>query len=548
MARTDYDLVTVGSGSAAFAAAIRATTLGARVALVEAGAVGGTCVNVGCIPSKALLAAAETYHRAGAHPFAGITIAPVGVDMAKLVAGKDEIIETLQREKYLELAESYGFEIISGHARFIGPTRVRVAGKELAASRFLIATGAAPFVPSIPGLAEAGYLTSTTAMALDHLPESLVLIGGNFIGLEMGQLFADLGVRVTLVEALDRLAPGEEPEVSAWITDVLTDQGVEVVTSATVVGVEGGEPKAVIVESDGARRRLETADILVATGRRPVLEGLGLDVARIQLDERGLILDDELRTTNPAVYAAGDVTGAPQFVYVAAAQGTLAADNAVGAASRRMDYTALPRVTFTSPTIAAVGMTDAQAQTAGYDCECRVLELANVPRTQVNRDLRGGIKVVTSYLTPPTRSSAPSSPPSSSKRATPREPVCGPRPPRPRVCRRAGAHPADGGQGGAAPGRRPGAAHPERPGGDATVTSGLRRGHLGGHLENRGTHGRRRVRPCGRAGRRRPGHHLRPRRRALGPHRVLRGTGHPGGATRRALRPHATSRHTKNPL
>ena len=393
--RRDFDFVTLGSGSAAFAAAIRASNLGSRVAMVEAATLGGTCVNVGCIPSKALLAAAETYHRAGHHPFAGVATAEVGVDLAALMAGKDEIVGTLRREKYLELAESYGFEIISGHAAFTGPDRLDVEGTTLSASAFLLATGSAPFVPAVPGLQEAGYLTSTTATALDRLPDSLVVIGGNYIGLEMGQLFADLGVKVAIVEALGRLAPGEEPEVSAWITQVLADQGIDVLTGARVLGVEPACPKTVQVEAGGARRGLQAAEILVATGRRPVLDGLGLDAAGVTLDRRGrLVLDGQLRTTNPAIWAAGDVTGAPQFVYLAAAQGTLAADNAVGGAAREMDYTALPRVTFTTPTIAAVGLTDEAAQAAGYDCECRVLDLVHVPRARVNRDTRGGIKVV----------------------------------------------------------------------------------------------------------------------------------------------------------
>lgn len=391
----DFDLVTIGSGSAAFAAAIRATNIGARVAMVEAGTVGGTCVNVGCIPSKALLAAADTYQAAGAGRFPGVATAQAGVDMATLVAGKDDIVSALRQEKYLDLATEYGFEIITGPAAFTGADRLAVDGREIPASRFLVATGSAPFIPPIPGLAEVGYLTSTTAMGLDRLPESLIVIGGNYIGLEMGQLFADLGVKVTIVEALDRLAPNEEPEVSAWITEALQEQGVEVVTSATVTAVEPGEPTTVIGERAGKQLQLTGEKILVAAGRRPVLEALGLEAAGVALDQHGrLVLDDRLATTNPNVYAAGDVTGAPQFVYVAAAQGTLAADNAIGGSDRTMDYTALPRVTFTTPAIAAVGLTDAQAQVAGYDCDCRVLELGHVPRARANRDSRGGIKLV----------------------------------------------------------------------------------------------------------------------------------------------------------
>lgn len=391
----DYDLLVIGGGSAAFAAAIRATNLGTRVAIVERSTVGGTCVNVGCIPSKNLLAAAETYRKAGYHPFSGIATHRSGVDMGSLVGMKGDVVAMLRRAKYLDLAESYGFEIIKGNARFISSDAVEVDGREIRAGRFLIATGAAPWAPPIEGLQDSGYLTSTTAMDLKELPESLIVIGGNYIGLEMGQLFSNLGTKVTIVEALERIAPLEEPEISDWMTRILTEEGIEIATSAKVVRVESGVRKAVVAEFDGSERRFEADEVLVATGRRPVLDGLDLKNAGIELDQRGmLVLDDELRTTNPRVFAAGDVTGAPQFVYVAAAQGTLAADNAIQEAHRKMDYSALPRVTFTHPNIAAVGLTDAQAQEQGYLCECRVIDLRHVPRAVVNLDTRGAIKIV----------------------------------------------------------------------------------------------------------------------------------------------------------
>lgn len=392
---TDHDFVAIGAGSAAFAAAIRAASLGARVAIVERNTVGGTCVNVGCIPSKNLLAASETYRHAGDHPFAGISTAQGGVDMESLVGMKAGVVASLRREKYLDLAEHYGLEIIPGNARFTGPRSIDVDGRDIRAGHFLIATGSAPWAPPIEGLEDAGYLTSTTAMELKTVPGSLVVIGGNYIGLEMGQLFANLGSRVTIVEALDRIAPLEEPEISEWMARILADQGIEIVTSAKVVGVSGGETKFVIAEIGEEERRFEAAEVMVATGRRPVLDGLDLDNAGVELDERGgLELDDGLRTTNERVFAAGDVTGAPQFVYVAAAQGTVAADNAISGAHRKMDYTALPRVTFTTPNIAAVGLTYAQAREQGYDCESRTLELEHVPRPIVNLDTRGAFKIV----------------------------------------------------------------------------------------------------------------------------------------------------------
>ena len=396
----DYDLVAIGAGSAAFAAAIRATNLGASVALVERNTAGGTCVNVGCIPSKNLLAASETYHHAGHHPFAGISSSQDGVDMGALIDMKAGIVSMLRKEKYLDLAEHYGFEIITGTARFTSPETIDVDGRKIRAGHFLISTGSAPWAPPIEGLAESGCLTSTTAMELKELPESMVVIGGNYIGLELGQVFANLGTKVTIVEALDRIAPLEEPEISEWMKRILADQGIGVVTGAKVTRVEGGERKAVIAEADGEERRFEVAEVLVATGRRPVLDGLDLDKGGIETDERGsLVLDDELRTTNARVFAAGDVTGAPQFVYVAAAQGTVAADNAISSAGRKMDYEALPRVTFTSPNIAAVGLTDEQARAQGYDCECRTLELEHIPRPIVNMDTRGAFKIVAERAT-----------------------------------------------------------------------------------------------------------------------------------------------------
>ncbi|MDQ3767396.1 MAG: mercury(II) reductase [Actinomycetota bacterium] len=391
----DYDLVAIGAGSAAFAAAIRATNLGARVAIVERNTVGGTCVNVGCIPSKNLLAASENFHRAGHHPFAGVSTKQVGVDMSVLVGMKNDIVGELRQAKYEDLADHYGFEIIRGDARFIGPDTIDVDGREIRAGHFVIATGSAPSVAPLDGLEEAGYLTSTTAMELKELAESLIVVGGGYVGLEMGQIFRHLGVKVTIIASGEVLAPREEPEISQWITRVFRDEGFEVVTSARAIRVEGGEHKTVIANVDGSEQAFRAEEILMATGRKPVLEGLDLGKAGVEVNNDGRMkLDDELRTTNPRVFAAGDVTGAPQFVYVAAAHGTLVADNAIKDARRKMDYKALPHVIFTSPNIAGVGMTEAEALQAGFECDCRTLELKDVPRPIVNVDTRGGFKIV----------------------------------------------------------------------------------------------------------------------------------------------------------
>jgi mercuric reductase len=386
---TDYDLAIIGSGGAAFAAAIRATNLGARVAMIERETVGGTCVNVGCIPSKSLLAAAEAQHRAGHHPFAGLPTSAGPVGLAALVAQKDELVAGLRQTKYVDLAEEYGFEILHGTARFRGPDDLDVDGRSLRARAYVIATGAEPAVPELRGLAEAGYLTSTTAMELTEVPDRLVVVGAGFVGMEMSQLFARLEARVELV---GRLAPHAEPELAAWMARIFTDEQIWLHDArATAVSRSAGGVE--VTCDDGTR--CEGDAVLVATGRRARIAGLGLDAAGIDVDERGFVtVDATQRTTNPSVWAAGDVAGGPQFAYVAAAQGTLTADNAIAGAARRMDYAGLPTVTFTSPQIATAGMTEAEALAAGHRCDCRVVQLDQVPRAVVNHDTRGAIKLV----------------------------------------------------------------------------------------------------------------------------------------------------------
>ncbi len=397
----DYDLLVVGAGSAAFAAAIRARDRGARVALVERGTVGGTCVNVGCVPSKALLRAGEVYHQAAHHGFAGVETRAGSVDLASLVAQKDELVAALRREKYLDLVDVYGFEVIPGEARFTGPESLAVNGRPITAGAYLVATGASPSVPPIEGLEEAGYLTSTTALDLRELPESLAVIGANAIGLELGQFFLHLGSRVVFFDVLDRIAPFEEPEVSEALAGVLREEGAEVHAPARIVAVtRSGKGRLVHAEVDGAHREFPVEQVLVATGRRANTAGMGLEAAGVQVDGRGaIVVDEHLRTTNPRVFAAGDCTSAPQFVYVAAYEGALAAENALDGASRAVDLRALPRVTFTSPQVASVGLTEAQAREAGREVKTSVLPLSAVPRAIVNRDTRGLVKMVADAAT-----------------------------------------------------------------------------------------------------------------------------------------------------
>ncbi|MHC0431901.1 mercury(II) reductase [Streptomyces sp. O3] len=399
---TRYDLAVIGSGSAAFAAAIGARRQGRSVVTVERGTVGGTCVNTGCVPSKALLAAAQARHTALSGRFPGIAATAPAVDFPALIDGKRRLVTELRDHKYVDLAAEYGWRIVPGTAAFTeGPAlRVKLTDggtRRIEAEHYLIATGSAPWSPPVDGLAQAGHLTSATAMELDEPPETLIVVGGNAIGLEQAQLFARLGTRVTVVEALERLAPFEEPEVSAAIEAAFADEGIAVHTAAAATRVRRDPSGYTLTaaRADGQRVDVRGRQLLVATGRRPVTAGLNLDAVGVGTGGRGeVVVDAYLRTANERIWAAGDVTGHPQFVYVAGAHGALVADNAFGGARRTLDYRQLPRVTFTSPAIASVGLTDAQAGQAGIARECRVLPLEYVPRALADRQHRGLVKLV----------------------------------------------------------------------------------------------------------------------------------------------------------
>src|SRR5215831_6913524 len=374
----EYDLAVIGSGAAAFAAAIAASDLSKRVVIAESNQVGGTCVNVGCIPSKALLASAES------------------LDLSAMVDSKNRLVDQMRSDKYVDLARAYGFEILRGRAEFLDSESIVVADEQITAAAYLVASGASPSLPPIEGLREAGYLTSTSALEVRTPPKELAVIGANAVGLELGQLFLKLGSKVTFLEAMPRIAPLEELEVSALMRSVLEEEGASVLTGVKIDSVRrAGDRRTISVDHRDGRQQISVDEVLVATGRQPNTAGMGLDKAGIGLTDRGAIdVDEHLRTSNPRVWAAGDVTGHPQFVYVAAYEGNLAARNALVNADLKVDFTAMPRVIFTTPTVAAAGLTDGEANAQGIRCECRVLPLSALPRALVNRDTRGFVKIV----------------------------------------------------------------------------------------------------------------------------------------------------------
>ncbi len=396
-----FDLAVIGAGSAGFSAAITGAEQGARVALIGHGTIGGTCVNVGCIPSKTLIRAAETLHQAAAASrFAGIRADGALDNWRALVAQKDELVAELRGAKYIDLLPAYDtVAYLEGRAR-VTADGVAVNDTLLRSDKVIVATGAAAAVPDILGIEHISYLTSTTALALEDLPGSLIVIGGGYIGCELAQMFARLGVKVTIVFR-SRLVPESEPEISEALAGYFEAEGITVQRVGGYDGIVANDRGiALSVTVYGSAETLEAERVLLSAGRTANTDGLGLEEAGVALSANGGIkVDDRMRTTKAGIYAAGDVTGRDQFVYMAAYGARIAAENALNGDSRVYDPTAMPAVTFTDPQVAGVGLTEAAASAAGYDVKTSVLPLEYVPRALAARDTRGLIKLVADRAT-----------------------------------------------------------------------------------------------------------------------------------------------------
>lgn len=391
------DVVVLGGGSAGFAASIHAAELGARVTLIEGGTLGGTCVNVGCVPSKTLLRAAEVQHRATRHPFDGVRTTAQAPDFPQVMGQKDALVAALRQEKYSDVLAAYSTVTLrQGRGMVNRDLSITIDGDVLKPGRIIVTTGASPWAPPIAGLASAGYLTSTEALALKTLPASMIVIGGSAVGLEIAQLYARLGTRVTVLEAIPTLVPAEDAEIGTALADYLREEGLEVRTGVSIGRVSrAGGGYTVEAATDGRAEIFTAEQLLVATGRRANARGFGLEEAGVELGKKGEIrVNEYLQASRPEVYAAGDVIGDPMFVYVAAYAGNLAAENALNGNSRRYDLSALPRVTFTDPQVASVGLTEKEARAESIDVAVSKLPLSYVPRALAARETRGFIKLV----------------------------------------------------------------------------------------------------------------------------------------------------------
>ncbi|MFQ5599073.1 MAG: mercury(II) reductase [Candidatus Krumholzibacteriia bacterium] len=393
----DWDLVVVGGGSGAFAAAIRASELDARVLIINDGAIGGTCVNIGCVPSKTLIRAAANHHAHTVTRFEGLTSNAGGVDLPTLFSQKDKLVASLRKEKYADILPGLpGVRYFPGRAVLQSPHEVAVNGDVFRANRIILATGARPALPPIPGLAASGAWDSTQALSASHLPDHLLVLGGRYIALELGQMFRRFGSRVTLLQRSRQILPEEDQDVSSALAQYLNSEGVEIRTGTTVQRVRR-DGDTFVVEFDGGQgvEKLHGDALLYALGRQANTEGLGLECCGLQVNDRGdLQVDDYLETSVPGIYGAGDVIGDPAFVYAAAYEGALAAENALTGNRTRRDYMAIPWVIFTDPQISGAGLNERQAAQQGVAVDVTVLPLSAVPRAIAARDTRGLIKLL----------------------------------------------------------------------------------------------------------------------------------------------------------
>jgi pyruvate/2-oxoglutarate dehydrogenase complex dihydrolipoamide dehydrogenase (E3) component len=394
--RLDVDICVIGAGSGGLSVAAGASQLGQKVVLCERARMGGDCLNFGCVPSKSVIAAARAATAIREAGRFGVRAESPTVDYAALREHVRGVIAAIEPNDSVERFTGLGVRVVQDHAAFTGPDEVKAGGFTIRARRFVVATGSAASVPPIPGLDGVPFLTNETVFDLAASPEHLIVIGGGPIGCELAQAHRRLGARVTVIEALPSVLSKDDPELADFVKRRMRRDGVEILEGAKVLRVEGrAGDLAVIVDKGGAGHRIAGSHLLVATGRRATVDGLNLDAAGVKHSPKGIEVDAHLRTSNRRIYAIGDVVaGGHQFTHVAGYHAGIVIRNALFRLPAKVDYRALPRVTFTAPELANVGMTEAEAQASGETLRILRWPFHENDRAQAERETEGLIKVI----------------------------------------------------------------------------------------------------------------------------------------------------------
>ena len=394
----EFDLIILGAGAAGFAAAMKADEFGVETLLVNDNAVGlgGTCVNVGCLPTKHLLYVGELLHQANNHGFKGLK-SKARLDFTTTIKEKNKLVNKLRKNKYADVLEALPHvTLLEGKVKFKSKNEVNVGGKIFKGKKFIIATGSSAFIPPIKGLDGVDYLTNIEALNLKNKPESMIILGGGALGVEFAQMYSRFGTKVCLLQKADRIVSREEPELTGLLQKYLEKEGIEVCTDVEVKAVrEEGKVKIVDVLVNSKEKTYRGEALLIATGRKPNASDLGLDVVGVKVDNHGgVVVDDKMQTTVPHVWAAGDVKGEPMLETIAAREGMIAANNAFSDEKKKMDYGVVPHAVFTDPQLAGVGLTDEQAVQKGIECNCKTVPVELVPKAAAVGDTRGAVKMV----------------------------------------------------------------------------------------------------------------------------------------------------------
>jgi mercuric reductase len=398
-----HDIIILGSGSTAFAAALRAQALGANVVMIEKSQLGGTCINWGCIPSKTLIHAALFRREAQLGAEIGLGLVEKGIDYERLAARKNDVVNYLRTSKYLDVLQNVpGLRLVKGTGTFVAPGAVKVGDEILRSDKILIATGGFPRVPDVPGLRDIKYLTSRDALLMKTFPESMVMIGGGVIALELGQMFTRMGTKVTILEHGPQILHNVEKEPVLALQSALIDEGMNIRLNASVVGLAGtGNSVTVAAGIEGCRQEITAERLLVAVGTAPASSGIGLENTAVEVDARGFIkVDEMMRTTAPGIWAAGDVIGGMMIATAGAREGIVAVDNMLNPGCEcRMDYLSTPMTIFTDPEVGFVGHTEESAKKAGYDIICNTMPVSAIPKAHVTGHTAGAMKMIADKVT-----------------------------------------------------------------------------------------------------------------------------------------------------